>query len=209
MAIQNLNNAVFSVEKKELSLGEQLKNRMWQQGKQISQIISYTWRYYDDKNESNKAEIAKTLKHEYFEKHLGSGNFDYKFKKLEELLTADPKSELDYPTRPISKESQLLISVFGETGIREGHFLCPIFHKEELASPGVIGLKFYLDVNSFQGRLIDADINDNTFFKYYIAYPPCPALGEGCLTKEQLENWIANIDPNGLPSSPYIPTSSS
>lgn len=98
MAIENLNDVVFTVEKKELSLGEQLKTRIWQQGKQISQIISYIWRYYDDKNESDKAEIAKTLKHEYFENNLGSGKFDYKFKKLEELLIADPKSELDYPS---------------------------------------------------------------------------------------------------------------
>ncbi|KAB8318702.1 hypothetical protein SD81_014825 [Tolypothrix campylonemoides VB511288] len=98
MAIQNLNDVVFAVEKKELSRGEQQNTflrRLYQQSKQLSQIIAYIWRWADANGKPQK-EIAKQLK-EYFvrptEKHQNVGG------NLKKLLAANPKE--DNPTENV------------------------------------------------------------------------------------------------------------
>lgn len=64
MVIQNSNDVVYAVDKKELSEGEQNNSflrRLYQQAKQLSQIIAYIWRWAD-KDRQPQQEVAKQLK---------------------------------------------------------------------------------------------------------------------------------------------------
>lgn len=96
MAIQNLNDVVFAVNEKEISLGKPQNNsrRIYQQGRQVSQIIAYIWRWIDDERPENKQKqkVANELQ-KYFksptENNLEPGG------RLKKLLSAHPLEMLD------------------------------------------------------------------------------------------------------------------
>jgi len=122
MAIQNLNDVVFAVDKKELSLGEQQNSlrRIYQQGKQLSQIISYIWRWIDA-DDNLKKQVAKKLNN-YFANPTEEINEPGG--KLKKLLGAHPEDS--------SEEANLLKAVFFEDNSDDKQLLFPIFNEFEL-----------------------------------------------------------------------------
>ena len=105
MEIQNLNDVVFSVDQKELNLNEQQNTlrRIYQQGKQVSQIIAYIWRWVDDERPENikKQKVADELQ-KYFKRPTESNQEPGG--RLKKLLGAYPNDS--------SKEGDLLNQVF-------------------------------------------------------------------------------------------------
>jgi flavodoxin len=205
MTIQNLNDLVFAVDKKELSVDEQYNNirRICQQGRQVSQIIAYIWRWVDDERPENKhkQEVANELQ-KYFKKP--TENNQEPGGRLKKLLGAHPEDS--------SHEGNLLYDVFFENySIDNEGYIFPIFNKLELGEDGS-GLGYFLniDINSYHGSLSDTSINHPYKFIHTIPYPARPQLSKATVTPDELEDWIKNRIPNKYyADNPYIPTTSS
>ena len=176
--------------------------RLFQQGKQISQIISYIWRWSDDIG--LKGETARQLA-EFF-KHPSDS-------KLEKLFSAKPKSAGN-------SEEKLLYEVFHDVTFddscttnqyRNGYFF-PIFSEEEVRY-----YDFTIDTNNFQGTIEDANLNHSKLMKLLTPFPPCPKFGEATIkidnedeSKDELITWIKDRDTEKMISdNPYIPTCTS
>ena len=206
MAIQSLSNVAFTVAQKELSLNEQPKTflkRLYQQSKQLSQIIAYIWRWVDA-DETPRREIANQLK-EYFV-HPTESNHDVGG-NLKKLLAANPKE--DKPERN-RKEAQLLREVFPDYNSNK-NLIFPMFDEFELGDehPG-LGYLFTIDINSFHGKLDDPTKNAPEVLKFVIPYPPRPVLGEATVTASELESWIENKQEyKYFADNPYIPATCS
>lgn len=211
--------------------------RLYQQAKQISQIISYIWRWIDaDPKKDPKGGEEFTPEYEYVQaqkeaanklkdyflnptsaaaRHLRSGQGD----RLKRLFKAHPKSHLN-ATAEYYEEACLLNAVFdidklqGEGHLQEdgGQYFFPIFDELELAEHKDLehlGYIFEVDMNNFQGRIDDADRNLPDLFTFRIPYPPRPSLG-GQLNQQDLDDWIKNRSPRKYFSdNPYIPTTCS
>jgi hypothetical protein len=173
--------------------------RLLQQGKQLSQIIAYIWRWIDV-NGNPKQEIAKQLK-EYFVRPTidvsgnGGGN-------LKNLFAANPKQ--DKPTTN-AVEANLLRQIFPDYD-SNNKLIFPIFDDSELGKAGYL---IEVTVNGFNGMLEDGDRNNPNTIKFVIPYPPKPQFGEGTITPSELEEWIANKDDKYVADNPYIPTTCS
>ncbi len=194
------------------------------QGKQVSQITAYIWRYIDDTKEPEKADHAKKLK-QYFaareqenqdltKQKINISSFlrvasNLATLKLTDLFKADPKKWLESDKDkgvPPTEEVKLLIAVFGEERIKtDPNYVSPLFSEAELregeATPHY---EFHIDVTSFKGTLSDPDLERSSAFRFNIAFPARPQLGEATVTTEELENWIKDQQ-TSVPNSIYIP----
>ncbi len=185
---------------KKLSPHVEWLRRAYQQGKQISQIIAYIWRWVDEESAEYKENktIANQLK-KYFAHPTEDSK--YPMQNLKKLFAADARQPNSSP------EAMLLSCVFNP--ISE-EMIFPIFDEFELGEEyPELGYLFHIDVNSFQGNLADATINEPQLLKWEIPYPPRPNLGEVTVTLSELDEWINNKAPNQyVPENPYIPSSS-
>ena len=181
--------------------------RLYQQAKQLSQIVAYIWRWADT-DETPQKDVANKLK-EYFtnptEDNQKPGG------KLKELLRADPRK-----TENLNEEDKLLKSVFladeesNDSKVKD-NLIFPMFDKFELGEEfPELGYLFQVNLNSFHGTLDDPTKNAPELMKFNIPYPPCPKIGNATVTLDELEDWIANRETNEyFAQNPYIPTSCS
>ena len=179
--------------------------RLYQQGKQVSQITAYIWRWVDEEREeyAKQKKAANKLK-TYFEhssrnpKEIG-GN-------LKKLFGADPTNPNDQ-----SEEANLLRAVFYREGLDNTKCIFPIFNQYERGDEDPrFGYLFEITVNAFTGGIEDIDINSPELLKMVIPYPPRPNLGNVTLDKDTLEDWINNRDDTKFfAENHYIPTSCS
>ena len=179
--------------------------RLYQQAKQVSQIIAYIWRWADEDEEkyAEQKHYANQLK-TYFS-HPSRSPKDVGG-ELKKLFRANPNNLQDK-----SEEAKLLHAVFFAEGIDNQDYIFPIFNSLELGeSDPRLGYLFEISVNAFTGSIEDADINSPELLKMTIPYPPRPAFGNANLHKDTLEDWILNRDQNQyFAESHYIPTSCS
>ncbi|PHM06218.1 hypothetical protein [Nostoc sp. 'Peltigera malacea cyanobiont' DB3992] len=176
--------------------------RIYQQAKQVSQIIAYIWRWIDDAT-NPKQEIAKQLK-KYFahptkENTNVGGN-------LENLFAANPRED---NLEQNADEANLLREVFPNYN-EDQNLIFPIFNKFERGEE-VSGLGYLLtvDINSYQGNLSDTSINHPYLFIHTIPFPPRPQLSDATVTPDELKDWIENKIPGKYyADNLYIPTTS-
>lgn len=187
-------------QKEKMPLHIEPLRRSYQQGKQISQIVSYIWRWVEEESAEYKEEqkIAKQLK-EYFTNP--TQDIKYPMGNLKKLFAADARQP------DTSLEAMLLANVFKPM---DNKMVFPIFNEFELGEEyPELGYLFEIDVNSFQGNLADATVNDLQLLRWVLPYPPRPHIGEATVTLSELDNWINNTDGNQyIPPNPYIPSSS-
>lgn len=185
--------------------------RLYQQAKQLSQIIAYIWRNIEE--DGNRGSNAKKLK-EYFispteETTDNDGNLIIEpGGNLKKLLAANPKESGSEE----NVEANLLRQVFPDY---ESNYdlIFPMFSDFELGeNPDFsnLGYLFEINVNDFFGVLEDVNVNNPSLFKFVIPYPPRPQLSETTVTTDDLEDWIANREKNEyFADNPYIPTTCS
>ena len=177
--------------------------RIYQQGKQVSQIIAYIWRWADDENPKNKQEqeVANELT-KYFESP--TENNQDPGGRLKKLLGAHPDDS--------SKEGNLLHRVFFEKpSIDNEGYIFPIFSKFELGEDGSgLGYSINVDITSYQGSLSDTSINHPYIFVHTIPYPARPQLSKATVTLDELEDWVEDrTQGKYYADNPYIPTTTS
>lgn len=175
--------------------------RLYQQGKQISQITAYIWRWIDEDQEPEKQANAMALKEFFEEPAVGMPSVGA---KLKQLFKADPTKDEDQ-----SPEANLLRAVFMNEGQDNTRYIFPIFDQFELGlEDRKLGYMFQITVNAFTGRIEDAEINAPELLKMVIPYPPRPPLGDVTVNKETLEAWIDNRNETEFfAANHYIPTS--
>ena len=174
--------------------------RLYQQAKQISQIITYIWRWADDDNPENadKKNTANELKVYFMKPTTGDEVAD----NLKKLFRASPQCP--------GKEWDLLQAVFGPE--IDEKYIFPIFDEFELGESKTkyLGYLFQININTFNGVMKDPDVNAPYLFTFEIPYPPCPPIGNSTVTIEDLDNWIANREEDTyFAENPYIPTTCS
>ncbi|MBL1202283.1 MAG: hypothetical protein FWK04_25255 [Nostoc sp. GBBB01] len=195
--------------------------RVWQQGKQLSQIIAYIWRWADDELETEKRRNAQQLKTYFLKddsklpveellKKIGNNTHNKCDTNLKKLFRANPRKWLHDGKLPYDEASELLVAVFGEKRINNlDKYLSPMFNSVELGDDKIIispYYEFHIDPSSFIGELRDPDLETPFAFRYYVSFPPRPELGEATVTKEQLEDWIKDDKNEDVyPSVPFIP----
>jgi hypothetical protein len=172
--------------------------RLYQQSKQISQIIAYIWRWSDD-NSTGKEKSAKDLA-SYFEHPSEDGVVGANLKKL---FSVKPK-------QGGNKEEDLLYQVFGNGNKIEG-LIFPIFNEFERGKlNNTLGYLFGIDINTFHGEILDPTPNHPQLFSFFIPYPPRPAVGNATVTNQELEGWVDNREKDKFfADNIYIPTTCS
>ena len=204
------------------------------QGKFISQMVAYIWRYADDPSTA-KGEAAKQLKGCFDRTHCRMSH-KVKMKKclepeesyeLETLLTVDArkfliaKKEDDKETlKTFSREekhaAKLLIEVFGKERVADPDiYLSPIF-KPKAVDDGDDGdgpvpvYQFFMNTDSFIGSLQDPNLEERLAFRYMVSYPPSPILSDATVTAKELEEWFDDTDLKLFrPENPFIPVTTS
>ncbi|MGV0104710.1 hypothetical protein NSTCB13_03397 [Nostoc sp. DSM 114160] len=181
-------------------------NRLYQQAKQLSQIIAYIW-LNAGSSDIHMSDTAKQLE-EYFIHPTEENSPNVPGGKLKYLLKANPKDN----SSEENVEAKLLREVFKDYQSNE-NLIFPIFNDFELEndqnSKG-LGYLFEVNVNAFNGVLEDVDRNSPSLFKFVIPFPPRPQIGEGTVTYSELEHWIADRkEGKYFADNPYIPTTCS
>ncbi|MBE8994294.1 hypothetical protein [Microcystis aeruginosa] len=188
--------------------------RLYQQSKQVSQIIAYIWRWADENNEkyAEQKRVANLLR-TYFEhptsdQGLKEGkNADH----LKKLFGANPKQLPE--TVDESDPAYLLKQVFFSPDVPPppNEYTFPIFDEYELGEKNrSLGYLFEVTYSSFIGQILDADNNAPELFKMIIPYPPEPSWGNATLNADDLSDWISNRQPGKyFADNPYIPTTCS
>ena len=201
------------------------------QGKLVSQMVTYIWRWADDDN--LKGKYARQLKacfdrtHRRLTPEMKAKLSPEQSYELETLLTVDARKFLiatqdddQLTLKQFSLEqkhaAQLLIQVFGEQRIKNlENYLSPIFNpdavdmgdKEDYPYPVY---QFFIDPNSFTGTLEDPNLEESLAFRYMVSYPPAPKISKSTVTAEELENWAEDKNEKLFrPVNPYIPVSTS
>ncbi|WP_449418799.1 hypothetical protein [Phormidium nigroviride] len=199
---ESAHNAIsnFSGQSEKLSHHTELLLRLYQQSKQISQIIAYIWRWADDHSPENteRQAVASQL-HKYFTHPTQRiGNLGGQLKKL---FGAKPDPNGDI-------EGRLLYAVFAP--LDNPNFIFPIFSEFELGEIDPrLGYLLDVNLNSFHGVIEDPTKNAPALLKFVIPYPPRPQLGELTVTTTELEEWVDNKEPrNFFADNVYIPTTS-
>jgi hypothetical protein len=172
--------------------------RLFQQSKQISQIVAFIWRWADDPKDSEKSQAAKKLK-KYFEHPTLDGvEIDGQLKKLFKVIP-DPNG---------NEEARLLSTVFSLQN--NSSLIFPIFDSFELGEEDAkLGYAFIIDIEHYYGEIQDPTKNHPNLLTFKIPYPPRPQLGELTVTHQELESWTKNISPSEYFSdNVYIPSSS-
>lgn len=177
-------------------------SRLYQQSKQISQIIAFVWRWaddmHDDPESKAKSQAAKKLK-KYFERPtLDNADIDGQLKKLFKAKL-DPDGD---------EEDKLLHTVFGRH--LNPNLIFPIFNSFELGEQNSkLGYAFIIDFEHYYGEIQDPTKNQPNLLTFKIPYPPRPQLGELTVTHEELDAWANDTSPDEyLANNVYIPTSS-
>lgn len=194
------------------------------QGKQITQIIAFIWRWAD-KNSAQSSQDKDKKKHPTDQEKrtaaldlLNGYFFRESPDQLVNLFGADPRRWIENgsdPTYQWKKEAELLITVFGKSRIlNKSQYLSPIFNDQELGRgeeyKGLTHYRFYLDPSTFLGYLTDPkDLSYHGERKlyYHIAFPPRPQFGPTTLKSEDLDDWINSDTKQILPKNPFIPAS--
>ncbi len=199
------------------------------QGKLMSQLVCYIWRWadvnpQDEQNQEearNKQKNALELK-EYFDQlYLYNKKSKPRNKILEVLMTVDAKKyllaneeERNSFTPNDKNAAQLLIRVFGEHRVRnEINYLSPIFERESIDMGGDIDSPYPVyqltrDMTSFSGVIKDPSLYPRFALKYQVTFPPAPKLSESTVTKYELDKWINDTEEKHfLPEHNYIPVS--
>ena len=186
--------------------------RLYQQDKQISQIVSYIWFWSRQDTSTNSEETVAnqkiaTLLADYFARPAGEQEGAKPGEELKKLLRADPRDE----SKPISVEAQLLQQVFPDYAKEpyKTNLIFPMFDEFELGEEFEgLGYKFLIDISVFHGTLADPTKNSPELFLFTIPYPPCPVDSPATVTNEELKEWIENRKPKEYFSrNPFIPTS--
>ena len=184
--------------------------RLYQQSKQVSQIIAYIWRWADenDGKYAEKKRVANLLK-TYFEQPTSDQgkNADH----LRKLFGSDPTQLLE----PVDEmePAYLLRQVFFSPDVPppSKDYIFPIFDEYELGEKNrSLGYLFEVKYSIFVGQILDADNNAPELFKMIIPYPPEPSWGNATLDEDDLSDWISNRTRGEYFSkNPYIPTTCS
>jgi hypothetical protein len=176
--------------------------RLYQQSKQISQIVAFVWRWTDDMRDDPesqaKRQAAKKLK-KYFEHPTTDGvDIDNQLKKLFKVV----------PDLNGNEEAQLLHVVFGLH--QNPNLIFPIFNPFELGEEiSKLGYTFIIDFEHYYGEIQDPTKNQPNLLTFKIPYPPRPQLGELTVTHEELDTWANDTRADEyLADNVYIPTSS-
>jgi hypothetical protein len=191
----------FSGQSDKLSHHTELLLRLYQQSKQISQIIAYIWRWADDNSPVNaERQAAASQLHKYFTHPTQRiGNLGGQLKKLF-AAKPDPNGDL---------EGKLLYAVFAP--LDNPNLIFPIFSEFELGEIDPrLGYLLEVNLNSFHGIIKDPTKNAPELFGFVIPYPPRPQLGDLTVTTTELEEWVENKEPRKFfADNAYIPTTSS
>ena len=183
--------------------------RLYQQAKQISQTVSFIWRWADEEETSENRKAARALM-EYFEHPtpdpLCETHEDIDVSEsLKRLLGSNPRDPDPTP------EGRLLRQVFPDydAPAKDTHLIFPMFDRFELGEEfSGLGYWFLVNINSFHGEIKDPTPNIPELFSFAIPYPPCPALGAKTVTRQELDAWIRNREQDQYFSrNPFIPTS--
>lgn len=228
---------MLTIQKQQISLQTStIPTLLMTQGKLISQMIAYIWRWADDHTDE-KGKYARDLKvcFERIHRRFSAQSKSHKLQEqhssnaLEILLTVDARKyllereqinqeKLKNFTEDEQQAAELLINIFGKDRIRNlTNYLSPIFQPEAVDMRNNSGnntpfpvYQFHIDTSSFIGILKDPDLEDRLIFKYMISYPPSPKFSEATVTTTELEQWIENTDDEIFrPESAYIPVSTS
>lgn len=172
--------------------------RLYQQSKQISQIVAFIWRWADDSKDIEKNQAAKKLKKYFEHPTLDGAEVGGQLKKLFKVI----------PDCNGNDEARLLSTVFSVQ--QNPSLIFPIFNSFELGEEDAqLGYAFVIDINRYHGELQDPSKNDPNLLTFKIPYPPRPQLGELTVTYEELETWTNNTISNEYFSENiYIPSSS-
>jgi hypothetical protein len=181
--------------------------RLYQQAKQISQIIAYIWRWVDDTG-TEEGNVANELK-TYFEQPILLDKCQPNARHLKSLFRANPrKGDPQFP-----HPAYLLKKVFEQEGLNNKEYIFPIFDDLERGDDGEhpeLGYSFEVTFSSFVGEILDADNNNPQLFTMIIPFPPRPQIGNATLSEETLDDWIKNREEDEYFSkNPYIPTTCS
>ena len=194
---------------------------IFQQSKQLSQIIAFIWRWIDEDNEDKsldneeiklKKAAALTLK-KAFDRPYDNTQMDPSDSLLWNLL-------LSVPRKDGNEQEKALYSVFPKYDpntydpvtrrVKYG-YIFPIFRLMDMRHYTV-----KVDVNSFHGILEDPTTNNkNAKFGWVIPYPPRPQIGEATVTKKDLKDWAEWVEGDEVKprkyfsDNPYIPTTCS
>ncbi|MBW4592972.1 MAG: hypothetical protein KME46_08615 [Brasilonema angustatum HA4187-MV1] len=210
------------------SICDDFLKRFLLQGKIISQIITFWWRYDDNEkatgDDPKKIEIAKLLGEYFFPNEpasspgrLSPSQFLIELFKTEsrlspspsliDLFKADPRLHINEENP--EKSVEVLITIFGRDRISNKEtYLSPIFNSTELGLNNRNNLaryEFEIDINGTRfGKLTDPRIiieNDNSLLKYIyiIPIPPRPRIDNMIY-----EQWISNENDN-YPPNQLIP----
>ncbi|MGK7921726.1 MAG: hypothetical protein AB4080_17145 [Trichodesmium sp.] len=179
--------------------------RMLQQVKVISILITYIWRYNQPGSTKKQLLTAQRLQY-YFRHTVPDPEWD-KNPEVKELFPGVTKppvledlmgAELNHDTIP----GEVLSTVFDNPI----NYEFPIFEKIAIDYKLV---SFEIDTGIFNGWITDPDANSPNMLTVVIAFPPRPALGDATVTNTELEEWIEDRIPNKFMSdNPYIPTCS-
>jgi hypothetical protein len=178
--------------------------RIFQQSKELSQIVAFIWLWADkddngDEERIQKIKAAKFLK-VAFEHPYDQGNTDMNplQSRLWRLLTAVPKKDG-------SDEEQALFWVFPnhvELCLHD-EYIFPIFERADERYYTVT-----VNTDKFHGVITDPTTNTNySKCGWILPYPPRPQLGELTVTEIELNAWVENNSPEKYFSeNPYIPS---
>ena len=204
------------------------------QGKFISQMVAYIWRWADDPGTA-KGEAAKELKACFDRTHCRLSKKEKKKRclepresyELETLLTVDARKYLTAKKRHDKKTlkqftpeqkhaAKLLIKVFGRERVADPDiYLSPIFSPQAVDDgddgDGPLPVyQFFMNTDSFIGSLQDPNLEERLAFRYMVSYPPSPVLSDATVTEEELEEWFDDIDLTLFrPENPFIPVTTS
>ncbi|NEQ75795.1 MAG: hypothetical protein F6K23_23780 [Okeania sp. SIO2C9] len=183
----------------------QIIQRMLEQVKVISILITYSWRY--NQPDSTPEQLLTAQRLQYYFRHTVPDPLwrrDEEVKRLFPNVTKAPVledlmgAELNSDTIP----GEVLCTVFA-TPIG---YVFPIFEKIAIDFKLV---SFEIDTGIFNGWITDPDPNSPHMLTVVIAFPPRPALSDATVTNTELEDWIDNRSPvKFMSENPYIPTCS-
>ncbi|WP_334758318.1 hypothetical protein [Nostoc sp.] len=175
--------------------------RLYQQAKQISQIIAYIWRNVEERENPN-FDTAKKLQ-QYFAHPTEKKTPTEIGENLKKLFAANPRYDSEE-----NVEANLLRKVFEDYQSNK-RLIFPIFDDFERnqGNSSNLGYLFEVNVNTFNGLIEDVDQNSPSLFKFIIPFPPRPQIGEGTVTYFELEQWIVDrTEKKYFADNPYIPT---
>ncbi|MBD2302310.1 hypothetical protein [Nostoc sp. FACHB-190] len=195
---------------------EDFFKRFLLQGKIISQLITFWWRYDENPGtkeiDQKKIETAKLLKKLFFPgfPDASPGRISFASPSLIELFKADPRSHINEENP--EEYVDILITIFGRDRIcNEKTYLSPIFNSTELGLENGNNLaryEFKIDTSGTKfGKLTDPEIvieEENSLLKYIYIIPIPDRPGTSDNFNNIYQQWISNEN-DLYPSNQLIP----